>query len=233
MYENLERLRADHGGDIPISVATAGDLGEAITRSASHTGGRFAAVPFWVEGADGKEAPGRRQCTREYKIAVVQKAVRTMLGLSPGQRAAGLYRVEEWIGISTDEATRAKPARYSWVTTRWPLLFDEPMSRAACKGWMSARSYPIPGKSACIFCPYRKAIEYARIREQDPGVFEEACRWDDLIRSKGTMKGIRGQQYVLRTLVPLRDLPPLEALEKIPSEQLNLFENECEGMCGV
>jgi len=223
VYENLDYM--EKHGSIPIHRVSNGDLGADVEAGVNSTGGSFSSVPFWVVGSDGRETLGRRQCTREYKIDVVKMEIRTLLGLTKGQRAAGVYNVEEWVGISVDEASRAKPSRYPWVTTRWPLLFDRPMRRAECKAWLTRHGYPIPRKSACVFCPYRGAAEYAAWRRDEPGLFEEACRVDDLIRSSGTKKA----QYILRTLKPLREMP-----EDPPDDpQIDLFENECEGMCGV
>jgi hypothetical protein len=228
VYESLDSLEKDHGDKIPIIRATAGDLGEAVQKGSNTTGGRFAAVPFWVAREDGSEAPGRRQCTAEYKIDVIKLAIRNILGLKPRQRAAGKFRVEEWIGISRDESLRMKPSRYSWFTTRWPLI-EKMMSRQSCKQWLEDHGYPEPKKSACLFCPYRKEEEYARWKTEEPALFEQACEFDDLIRSTGTMKGMRNQQYVLRTLKPLREA---ELAPTGPTTG-NLFINECEGMCGV
>jgi len=232
VYENLDAL--EQWGDIPIERPTAGSLGEAVREGVNSTGGRFASVPFWVEGSGGDSTPGRRHCTREYKIDVVKRRVRELLGLHPGQRAAGKYRVEEWVGISVDEVQRARPSRYEWITTRWPLLFDVPMRRAEIKLWLQNNGFPIPGKSACTFCPYRKPIEYARWREDEPELFEEACRWDELIRSNGTMRGMKNRQFIWRELKPLRELPPLSELEGKDDAQLDMFNDGCDtGMCGV
>ncbi len=232
VYENLADL--EKWGDIPILKPSIGSLGEAVKAGANSTGGRFASVPFWVEGEDGRASLGRRQCTREYKIDVVAQQIRSLLGLKKGERAAGKYRVEQWMGISVDEVQRASPSRIKWITSRWPLLFDKPMRRYEIKAWMAANGFPIPGKSACTFCPYRKAVEYAKWREDEPEVFEEACQWDDLIRSKGTMKGFRGQQYIWRELTPLRELPPLAELAGKDEAQIDMFNDACDsGMCGV
>src|SRR5262245_59185556 len=162
------------------------------------TGGRFASVPFWVKGDDGRETPGRRQCTREYKIDAVKLEARRLLGLKPGQRAAGRVHAEELVGISLDEASRARPSRYPWIKTRWPLLFEKPMRRAECLLWLKNIGWPEIRKSACKFCPYRGAAEYLRWKREEPELFEEACQWDDLIRSTGTMRGMKGQQYISR-----------------------------------
>lgn len=249
VYENLERLAKDHGETIPIDVATAGDLGAAVRHGINTTGGRFASVPFWVAGEDGKEAPGRRQCTREYKIDVVKGRIRELLGLQPRQPAKGRFRVEEWVGISLDEADRAKPSRYEWITTRHPLL--EPgvmMRRQDCVAWLVSNDYPVPQKSACVFCPYRGPEEWLDWKRNRPELFAEACDWDDAIRSTGTMRGMARPQYVLRRLVPLREITE-EDLERWGKEvarrralkasrgyQLGLddyFAEECEGMCGT
>lgn len=232
VYENLEQLDRDHGHVIPIERATRGDLGAAIREGMNSTGGRFASVPFWVESVEGRGAPGRRQCTREYKIDAIKQRTRELLGLRYRQHASGRYRVEEWVGISVDEAQRAKPSRYDWIDTRWPLL-DLRLRRRDCLRWLEGRGLPIPEKSACVFCPYRSPVEWARWRDDHPEQFEEACRWDEAIREKGSLRGMNGQQFILRSLHSLRDLPSREDLEGRDDAQLDLFGNECEGMCGV
>lgn len=232
VYENVWRLAAEGGDIIPIIIATAGDIGDAVRKKCGDAPGRFASVPFWVIGEDGKCAPGRRQCTREYKIDVVKHEIRLRLGLKPKQHATK-FRVEEWIGISVDEVQRAKDSRVNWIKTRWPLLFDKPMRRYEIRKWLDARGWPVVDKSSCIMCPYRNALEWAKWRIDHPDLFEEACRWDDMIRDGGQMRGIRSKQYLTRLLVPMRELPPLEELENRDDSQLDLFNNECEGMCGV
>jgi hypothetical protein len=232
VYENVWRLAAEGGDRIPIVVATAGDLGDAVKRRAGASAGRFASVPFWTPAVDGGRAsPGRRQCTREHKIDVVKQEIRRQLGVGFRQRATK-YRVEEWIGISADEAIRAKPSRAPWIKTRWPFLFDRHMRRAQIVEWLRARGWPEIKKSACVFCPYRQPVEYARWRDEEPALFEEACRWDELIRDS-SRAGLRQPQYLTRLLKPLREIPTVAELTKRDDAQADLFGNECEGMCGV
>ena len=229
VYEHLEWLDREFGHIIPIRRPTAGSLLNAVERSVDGTKGRFAAVPFWVRGEDGREAPGRRQCTREYKIDVVQKQIRTELGLKPRQRAAGRFEVEEWIGISLDEAHRANPSRH-WLTTRWPLLYDVPMRRHECLEWMEKHGYPRPGKSACTFCPWRTLPEYRAMRDREPSAFQQAVEVDELLRSRGTTKGMKAPQFVHRSLRPLAEVIDEPEWD---DEQLDLFGNECTGCCGT
>jgi hypothetical protein len=227
VYEQLAYLRTQGGP--PIAVVTVGSLEQAVLTAHNSTGGRFASVPFWVRGPDGR-GMGRRQCTREYKIDPIKQEIRRMLGLQKRQRAAGRYVVEEWVGISLDEAHRAKPSRTSWISTRWPLLFDRPMRRADCLAWMRERGHPIPGRSACYFCPYRSNREWRDLRDNAPELFQRALGLDAAIR-QNRARGIRGEQYLHDSLVPLADVD-LDADLPDP-KQADLFGNECEGMCGV
>ena len=230
VYENLHRLQLEGGHKIPIHICTTGSLGDSLICAATSTDKRYISVPFWLL-SNGRAAPGRRQCTREYKIDPVRSYTRGLLGLRKGERAAGKFKVEEWIGISLDEVSRAKPSRYSWVTTRWPLLLDKPMRRWEIVSWLERRGWPTVQKSACLFCPWRGAVEYGLWRDHHPDVFEAACKWDDLLRVNGPLRGMRQKQFVLRELIPLRELPPTTDLLK-QDNQLSLFDMECEGMCG-
>ena len=233
VYEQVDALEAEHGGTIPIVRATAGSLLEMVNDALDpDSSRRFASVPFWVQNPNGSRGLGRRQCTREMKVAVVKKAIRGLLGLKPRERAAGRFRVESWIGISLDEAQRAKPARDSWIFHRWPFLYDVPMRRTDCLRWNEERGFPLPRRSACWFCPFGSESEYARMRESDPELFEKACQLDDALRSPTRRREtLVGDEYVLHSLIPLRELPSIDEVEN--RAQLDLFGHECEGMCGV
>lgn len=225
VYENLHRLAKEGQGKIPIYTPSYGDLLEAVRRKSGKGEGRFASVPFFVKNKDGSRGIGRRQCTREYKIDVVKKEIRRLLGV--GYKKHCKVHVEEWVGISLDEASRMKPSRTPWITTRWPLLFDVPMHRKEIKAWLDERGWGGVGKSACIFCPFRSKQEWARWRAEHPDLFEAACQVDDMIRYGGSSRGLRGEQYILDSLTPLRDLP------EDAQDSGHAFDNECEGMCGV
>jgi len=235
VMEHLQWLREEFGHIIPIETVTHGSLRQTIVDAATlENAPRFASVPFWAVGEDGRAAPSSRQCTDDFKVKVLRRHVRKKLGLSKGDRAAGKFRVECWMGISLDEVTRAKPAQDSWIDNRFPLLYDVPMRRNDCLKWMEQRGYPNPGRSACTFCPYRSMAEWREMREQDPDGFKGACDLDDLIRANGPLRSgtgrMRNLQYVHRSLRPLREvIDDPEWSDK----QIELFDNECTGLCGV
>jgi hypothetical protein len=233
VYENLWRLAAEGSDRIPIVIATAGDIGEAVRRKVGSAHGRFASVPFWVfSEKKQKAAPGRRQCTREFKIDVVTQAIRRHLGVGYRKKATK-YRVEQWIGFSADEADRMAPSRYKWIKSRFPFCFDRYMRRTAIVEWLDKRGWPRVKKSACVFCPYRSPMEYGRWRDEEPELFEEACEWDELIRD-GSKRGLRQPQFLTRLLTPLRELPPMDELRRMEIDDTDLFAGDCSsGMCGV
>lgn len=63
----------------------------------------------------------RRQCTSEYKIEVVNKAIRReLLGLKFRQRVPKDVVIHQYFGISTDEAARAERAKKRFAGASTP-----------------------------------------------------------------------------------------------------------------
>jgi len=168
---------------------------------------------------------GRRQCTSHYKVEPIRKKVRALLGRPVGPVPAG--SVEKWIGISVDEVIRATLATVKFEINRFPLL-EARMSRGDCIAWLKRHDYPIPPKSACIGCPLHDNAGWRAIRAQ-PDEWAEAVAVDATIR-RPVNGPLRGEQYLHAQRVPL-DQVDLSTAED--HGQLNLFINECEGMCGV
>jgi hypothetical protein len=169
---------------------------------------------------------GRRQCTNAYKIEPVKKQIRTLLGLKKRQRVPKGIKVEQWLGISTDEAARMKPSTDKWINNKWPLV-EMGMSRQHCLLWFE-KNYPsrVLAKSACICCPYHNDAMWRDMKINDPTSFAEAVEFDRQIRISQTGK----EQYVHKTLKPLGEVDFRNLEDK---GQINMFNNECEGMCGV
>ena len=164
-------------------------------------------MPFWTDTG----GPLRRQCTREFKIRPIRRFTREQLGYHPSKAPhppAGA--VESWIGFTTDEWTRAKLSNVAYIVNRWPLL-EMHMSRYDCEQWFKAHDLPVPIKSACIGCPYRRAMEWEEMRRESPEEFEQACQFDDANRDNplaergaSTADGL----YIYREdQVPLREAP--------------------------
>lgn len=140
---------------------------------------------------------------------------------------------EQWIGISTDEWTRAKPSRDPWIRTRHPLI-ERRMTRAACLEWMRSRGFPDPPRSACWFCPFRGNDEWRWLRDNEPENFARAVEFDRKAREL-RQSGVAPNQpksvvYLHRSCRPLGEVDLRSDGEK---GQLTLWADECTGMCGV
>lgn len=200
----------------PVHIVTGGDLrGDIIAKA--NGGRRTPAVPFFTRLADGKKGMMPRQCTRDYKVRPVRRKTREMLGhLTPKGGA------EQWLGISTDEATRMKPSQVQYIVNRWPLI-EKAMSRQDCLAWLERNGYPRAPKSACIGCPYHDDRQWLDIKA-DPVAWADAVAADAAIRNPPSL---RGQQFMHRSCVPL------DEVNFQPRDEPDLFNNDCEGMCGV
>jgi len=198
--------------------------GLEVSTIKSIKGSRFAGPPFFTESKGGGGML-RRQCTREYKIAPIERKVRELVGLKKGQRGPKEVVVQQWIGISMDESVRMKINPTKWINNRWPLI-EKDMYRYDCINWMREHGYREPSKSACYFCPYHDNATWQNMLDHDPDSWERAVKMDELIRN-----GVRGtteKLYLHRSMQPLTecDFDPAR-------DQFDMFDHECEGMCGV
>lgn len=219
VYEWLEWLSARL--PFPVHRVSAGDIRAGIIKKANSTGQRFAAVPWFLRMPKGGTGMGRRQCTAEYKLRPIQRKVVELLG---GKRPRG--GAEVWVGISTDEIVRVKQSRVRYIVNRWPLV-EARMSRADCLRWFERNALPAPPKSSCIGCPFHSDRQWRELRDTDPAAWADAVEVDRVIRHQ---PGIRGEQFMHRSLVPLDEVDLSTDADR---GQLDLFGNECEGMCGV
>jgi len=198
--------------------------GLEVSTIKSIKGSRFAGPPFFTESKGGGGML-RRQCTREYKIAPIERKVRELVGLKKGQRGPKEVVVQQWIGISMDESVRMKINPTKWINNRWPLI-EKDMYRYDCINWMREHGYREPSKSACYFCPYHDNATWQNMLDHDPDSWERAVKMDELIRN-----GVRGtteKLYLHRSMQPLTecDFDPAR-------DQFDMFDHECEGLCGV
>lgn len=162
-----------------------------------------------------------RDCTRDFKIAPIQRAARKIMLEHQAKK------IVQWIGISLDETMRMKPSRVGYSTHRWPLI-DLRMTRHDCLNWMQREGYPRPPRSACVYCPHHSNAEWRRIRDTDPKGWQQAIAFDAKIRT-GIHK-VRAKCFVHRDCVPLAEVDLSTDDER---GQGLLWGNECEGMCGV
>ena len=223
VYQHLEWLQREVGrltdGKLPVYRVTAGNIREGALRK----GHRYTPMPLFTASG----GMGRRQCTREYKIAPIKRKVRELLGVPVGRRVPKGHTVTQWMGISIDEALRMRTNRDHWWINRYPLV-EAGMTRFDCLSWF-ARAYPGRelARSACVACPYRSDAEWRELRDNEPESWREAVEFDRVIRTGGSSKETC---FVHQARIPLEEVDLSTPEER---GQMTLWGNECEGMCGV
>jgi hypothetical protein len=198
VYEHLKWLRSWSVLPFPVWVVSEGNLREVIGYKPPKGKHYRVDIPAFVQAKDGSKGTGRR---------------------SPRSPV-----VEQWIGISLDEASRMKPSREAWQKIRWPLI-EKRMTRRDCLKWLAEQGYPTPPKSSCTFCPYHSDEQWRALK---PDEFADAVALDRRLRERNYRTV--GTLYLHRSCKPLDQVDFSTAEER---GQLDLFNNECEGMCGV
>lgn len=206
----------------PVHIVSRGSLSAAL-----RSGEDEARIPAFVEAG----GISKRQCTRNWKIREIRKAVRAILG-KPGRDYIAPGSVCQWIGISLNEAARMKPSGVRFIRNRFPLI-ERAMTRKDCISWLTERGHPIPPKSACVYCAFKSDIDWQEMKDFRPADFEKACLMDEWFREPEQVLRFRGRLFLHKSFVPLRlvDFKPKPRLEKW--FQPEMWINECEGMCGV
>ena len=197
----------------PVHTVTAGSILDDMG-APSEAG--FVSIPTRMTQPDGSVAMGRRQCTREYKIAPIEQKVRQLIGLKPRQHWPKHHVAECWLGISVDEVERARTNfRAPTITNRYPLL-EMGWRRADLLYWYELNrqlDWPPLARSACVCCPYRSTTEWLALTDDE---VEQAAVAEDAMNARAAdPPGVdpsphARKQYVHRRVIPLREAVALD-----------------------
>jgi len=227
VYEWLDWLEGKLS--YPVHKVSFGDLRAKIMEAAKGNIRAFTAPFYTLNPETGKKSILRRQCTNHYKIQPIVKEVRKLLGLKKGEKRKKGTHVEMIMGISTDEASRMKTNRIKYITNVYPLI-DKRMNRQDCKDWMLKYDYPVPPRSSCTFCPFNSNQMWQSIKNNKEE-WEKVVEMDLAIRSQTTNS--RLIEYELYLHHDCKPISEIDFNKRGDERQLDLFNNECEGMCGV
>ena len=216
----------------PIYTVTWRNLKQDILDASKGDYKAFTA-PFFTKNLEtGKKGMLRRQCTSDYKIKPVTQKIRELLGLAKGEKRKAGTEVELLMGISTDEVQRMKTNQIKYFNNVYPLI-DMGWNREKCISWFQENYNKTPPRSACTFCPFHSNEEWKRVKSNK----EE---WDKVVALEKSfienrelitkVTGMKDTMYLNRKCVPIDEIDFDENKNK---DQLDMFNNECEGMCGV
>lgn len=211
----------------PVHRVTQGNLAEdAQLMRTTKDGRRYTRtlLPTFANNGTGKLG---RNCTRDYKVWPINRRLKQLANVPRGAKEVHCVSV---IGISLDEYQRMKPSRDKWVVCRWPLI-EKRITRQRCIEWMAEKGYPEPPRSACVFCPFHSNKEWRRLQTQEPEAFAEAVKFEQELQSaKAQTDNLDSVPYLHRSCKPLGEVDFRSDVER---GQLTLWDEECEGMCGI
>ncbi len=150
------------------------------------------------------KAFGMKSCSQRYKIEPQEKFLNHWEpAKSCWSRGGKLLQV---IGFDAGEERRAK----SYENDRnlfWYPLIDWRWTREECVQAIQRAGLPLPGKSACFFCPSMRKAEVLDLAVQHPLLFRRAVELEDRALTSGkctTIKGL-GRHWSWRTLAEADD----------------------------
>lgn len=217
----------------PVYRVTKGDLAhrEITIRTSQKSGKQYiqGGIPAFVLSPTGKIGLLGRKCTTDFKIQPIYVKVRELLGIKRAPREKQIL-AKMAIGISLDEVHRMKPNTFSYVESYWPLI-DLGMTRDDCFEWMAKHGYPMPPRSACVFCPFHSDVEWVRLRDEEPHEFARAVEFERKVHAAYKQQNaLDGTPYLHSSCVPLDQV---KFKQDTANAVVDHFGNECEGLCGV
>ena len=218
---------------LPFEVirVTAGSLTlhELEIKTSKKTGKKYRQnrIPTFALNPDGSKGLLGRGCTVDFKINPIRKKLRELANVPRGSKDVVCVQC---IGISTDEFKRMKPSRDPWWFSRFPLI-EKRISRAVCFDWMESHGFPVPPRSACVYCPFHSDKEWRRLKTEEPEEFGRAVAFEKQIQE------VNKEDETMRSVPFLHgSLKPLESVDfrsDVDRGQQLLWDEECEGMCGI
>jgi hypothetical protein len=113
----------------------------------------------------------KRICTIIGKVERFEKYVTTRY---PGQQ------LEVWVGFDATEQKRVDKdpnagKASGWRVNRFPLI-EQDLCRCRCEALLREAGYPVPRKSACVFCPYGSKGEWQKFAAELPEQFAQVVQ---------------------------------------------------------
>ena len=230
VYSHLEDMRVlIESSGAEMSVVSRGQgLAEHIEEKISSGKRGISHPPMWVATDDGEDTlPLRRGCTQDFKSKPIDKHLKSAFSVPRGYKGAAL--LEQWLGISVDEASRMRESREQWREFRYPLI-EMGWKRSHCIEFLESIGVSAP-RSACVYCPFHNQQEWKALMA-DPVERERIVAFERMARKGWREKGAfgtRSEPFLHRSRVPIDEVD-------FDGGQLTLYsmwENECEGLCGV
>jgi hypothetical protein len=157
-------------------------------------------IPAFYRDKGGKVGKVIRSCTGRWKIDIVRELIRQELALRGMKAKADI--VEQWLGISWDEASRANNSPVKYIVNRHPFLEKATrMTRMDCIRWLNDHDLKVPKKSSCTHCPFHNQKSWMEQKLESPNDWKQSIYYDNKLRGQITKQG--NELFVHRSTKPL------------------------------
>ena len=120
------------------------------------------------------------RCTNQWKVRPIRRKVKELVDQSQEKPWANMH-----LGITSDEAHRARESNVQWLQTKFPLI-ELGWHRQQCEAFMTRE---FPGlqvkKSGCWHCHYQSKKEWAKLRKERPDLFKLALEMEEAAKKNG------------------------------------------------
>lgn len=160
-------------------------------------------IPMYL----GSGKPGHRNCTKTFKIKVIDRWIKAAGATAEQPADVGL-------GISIDEFQRMRTPidpRFPFRRRVYPLI-DLRLARDDCRRIIASAGLPVPPKSACWFCPFHVERDWRALQRDHPDLAARAIDLEEKVNLKRA-KLHRDAMYLAWQLIPLEKLLQAEQSE--------------------
>ena len=130
-------------------------------------------------------------------------------------------RVNKYIGYDADEPHRANRVLDEKITNKFNMqypLVEWNMGRDECIESIKKAGLPLPGKSACFFCPSSKPREILQLNKTHPDLIIRALAMEENAKASFTaIKGL-GRNYSWKELIDADDAQMKMFTTEVPCE---------------
>ncbi len=200
---------------IPFLLADGPSLFTDLTELKTTNKTRLDTPPLWTKNSDGTTGQLMQGCTAHYKIAPIRRSLRDELyrqwAIPVGHRGDSALAegcVEQWIGFTADEASRAQKLleqpNPKYMRFAFPLI-GKGLTKADVVAIYEENEWPIPVRSMCNGCPYHGLRSLKEMHDERPTDWQQAVMIDEASRDL-TQIAVNNPCYVSQTLIPLTEL---------------------------
>jgi hypothetical protein len=132
---------------------------------------------------------GWKTCSQRYKLQPQEKFLNHWEPATIAWRRG--EKILKLIGFDADESRRARKIKDDKFEQRYPLI-EWGWGRDECIEAIKRIGLPLPGKSACFFCPNSKKQEVLDLKQEYPDLFQRAIEMERNATNGGKLITIKG-----------------------------------------